>query len=88
MENISSSGAGKGEAFALLQEYLGIGQEETVYFGDSALVTTLFTLNPSMIVCYTYYVFIEQSLSEKAGLQIYRHPALCLTFSVPGKKKR
>ena len=27
--------AGKGEAFALLQEYLGVGIEETVYFGDN-----------------------------------------------------
>ena len=27
--------AGKGEAFALLQEYLEIRKEETVYFGDN-----------------------------------------------------
>ena len=33
--DITAKEAGKGEAFALLQEYLGIGQEETVYFGDN-----------------------------------------------------
>lgn len=33
--DIFAKEAGKGEAFALLQEYLGIGQEETVYFGDN-----------------------------------------------------
>ena len=33
--DITAKEGGKGEAFALLQEYLGIGQEETVYFGDN-----------------------------------------------------
>ena len=33
--DIISPEAGKGEAFALLQEYLGVGIEETVYFGDN-----------------------------------------------------
>lgn len=33
--DITAREAGKGEAFALLQEYLGIGIEETVYFGDN-----------------------------------------------------
>lgn len=33
--DITAKGAGKGAAFALLQEYLGIGIEETVYFGDN-----------------------------------------------------
>lgn len=33
--DITTKEAGKGEAFALLQEYLGIGIEETVYFGDN-----------------------------------------------------
>lgn len=33
--DIFSSEAGKGEAFALLQEYLGVKIEETVYFGDN-----------------------------------------------------
>lgn len=34
-DDITASDAGKGEAFALLQEILGIGIEETVYFGDN-----------------------------------------------------
>ena len=33
--DITAREAGKGEAYALLQEYLGIGQAETVYFGDN-----------------------------------------------------
>ena len=33
--DITTREAGKGEAFALLQEYLEIGIEETVYFGDN-----------------------------------------------------
>ena len=33
--DITAREAGKGEAFALLQELLDIGQEETVYFGDN-----------------------------------------------------
>ena len=33
--DITTREAGKGEAFALLQEYLGIRIEETVYFGDN-----------------------------------------------------
>ena len=33
--DITTREAGKGEAFALLQEYLGIKMEETVYFGDN-----------------------------------------------------
>ena len=33
--DITAKEAGKGEAFALLQEYLDIRQEETVYFGDN-----------------------------------------------------
>ena len=33
--DITAKEAGKGEAFALLQEYLGVKQEETVYFGDN-----------------------------------------------------
>lgn len=33
--DITSKEAGKGEAFALLQEYLGVSIEETVYFGDN-----------------------------------------------------
>lgn len=33
--DITAREAGKGEAYALLQEYLGIGIEETVYFGDN-----------------------------------------------------
>ena len=33
--DITAREAGKGEAYALLQEYLGIGKEETVYFGDN-----------------------------------------------------
>ena len=33
--DITTREAGKGEAFALLQEHLGIGIEETVYFGDN-----------------------------------------------------
>ena len=33
--DVTAIEAGKGEAYALLQEYLGIGIEETVYFGDN-----------------------------------------------------
>ena len=33
--DVTAREAGKGEAYALLQEYLGIGIEETVYFGDN-----------------------------------------------------
>lgn len=33
--DITPREAGKGEAYALLQEYLGIKKEETVYFGDN-----------------------------------------------------
>ncbi len=33
--DITAREAGKGEAYALLQEYLDIGIEETVYFGDN-----------------------------------------------------
>ena len=33
--DITAREAGKGEAYALLQEYLGISIEETVYFGDN-----------------------------------------------------
>ena len=34
--------SGKGEAFALLQEYLGIAKEETMYFGDNMNDLTAF----------------------------------------------
>lgn len=33
--DVTAIESGKGEAYALLQEYLGIGIEETVYFGDN-----------------------------------------------------
>ena len=33
--DITALESGKGEAYALLQEYLGIKKEETVYFGDN-----------------------------------------------------
>ena len=33
--DVTAIEAGKGEAYALLQEYLGINIEETVYFGDN-----------------------------------------------------
>lgn len=38
----NSKDAGKGEAFALLQEYLGIPKEDTLYFGDNMNDLTAF----------------------------------------------
>ncbi len=40
--DICAMNAGKGEAYALLQEYLGIDKEETVYFGDNMNDLTAF----------------------------------------------
>ncbi len=40
--DICAMNAGKGEAYALLQEYLGIEKEETIYFGDNMNDLTAF----------------------------------------------
>ena len=40
--DVCAVNAGKGEAYALLQEYLGIPREETIYFGDNMNDLTAF----------------------------------------------
>ena len=46
--DVTAIESGKGEAYALLQEYLGIGIEETVYFGDNLIIKCLCACDPSV----------------------------------------
>ena len=78
--DITSKEAGKGEAFALLQEYLGIGIEETVYFGDNLNDLSAFheagvaaTVANARSEMHDAADIIERSYSDLGVLKELRH---------------
>ena len=78
--DITSKEAGKGEAFALLQEYLGVGIEETVYFGDNLNDLSAFheagvaaTVANARSEMHDAADIIERSYSDLGVLKELRH---------------
>ena len=92
--DITAKEAGKGEAFALLQEYLGIGQEETVYFGDNLNDLSAFhqagisaTVANARSEMQDAADIVESSFSDLGVLKELRHILdLRKKFETEGKK--